>query len=192
MTRFAPFPRDFYIPKGSVKIADRNSDGVVYVYRSAKDRPATMAFHGEAVKPDWHHSFANEATREHKIRAHFEGRQRAASWPAEHRAERKQPHGFEVGHILYASWGYEQTNIDFYQVTRIIGAHTVEVREVSQIAADTGNEPWMTGKCLPKPDGFTGEPLRRRVNGRSKTVRIDKVRTAFLWDGRPINWTGYA
>lgn len=95
MTRFAPFPRDFYIPKGSVKIADRNSDGVVYVYRSAKDRPATMAFHGEAVKPDWHHSFANEATREHKIRAHFEGRQRAASWPAEHRAERKQPHGFE-------------------------------------------------------------------------------------------------
>lgn len=50
----------------------------------------------------------------------------------------------------------------------------------------------MTGKCLPKLDGFTDEPLRRRVNGRSKTVRIDKVRTAFLWDGRPLNWTGYA
>lgn len=34
MMRFAPFTRDFYIPKGSVRIADRNSDGVVYVYRS--------------------------------------------------------------------------------------------------------------------------------------------------------------
>ena len=77
-------------------------------------------------------------------------------------------------------------------MTAIIGANTVEVRAVSQIAADTGNEPWMTGKCLPKLDGFTDEPLRRRVNGRSKTVRIDKVRTAFLWDGRPLNWTGYA
>lgn len=76
--------------------------------------------------------------------------------------------------------GYEQTNIDFFQVTRIVGPHTVEVLEVSQIAADTGNEPSMTGKCLPKLDGFTGEPLRRRVNGRSKSVRIDRVRTAFL------------
>ncbi|NKN16535.1 hypothetical protein GFL86_34535 [Rhizobium laguerreae] len=35
------------------------------------------------------------------------------------------------------------------RVTSIIGAHTVEVREVGQIVADTGNEPWMTDKCLP-------------------------------------------
>ena len=71
-------------------------------------------------------------------------------------------------------------------------ANMVEVREVSQIAADTGNEPWMTGKVVPKMDAFTGDPMRRRVNGRSKSVRIDNVRTAFLWDGRPLNWTGYA
>ena len=192
MMRFAPLTRDFYIPKWSIRIADRNSDGVVYVYRSAKNRPAAMAFHGKAVTPDGQHSFASEAAREAKIRGHFKGRQRVITGRAERRAERKQPHGFEVGHVLYASWGYEQTNIDFFQVTRIIGAHTVEVREVSQIAADTGNEPWMTGKCLPRLDGFTGEPMRRRVNGRSKSVRIDKVRTAFLWDGRPLNWTGYA
>ena len=84
------------------------------------------------------------------------------------------------------------TNIDFYQVTKIIGAQMIEVRKVSQISADRGDEPWMTGKVVPKLDGFTGEALRRRVNGRSKSVRIDNVRTAFLWDGRPINWTGYA
>lgn len=147
---------------------------------------------GKAAKPDWHHSFPNDAARERKIREHFEGRRRWAEWQGERRAERKKPHGFEVGHVLHASWGYEQTNIDFYQVTRVIGAQMVEVRAVSQISADTGNEPWMTGKCLPKLDSFTGEVLRRRVNGRSKSVRIDNVRTAFLWDGRPINWTGYA
>ncbi|RMC62509.1 hypothetical protein [Sinorhizobium meliloti] len=192
MMRFAPLTRDFYIPKGSVKINDKASDAVVYVYTSAKDRPAAMAFHGKAVKPDWHHTFANDAARERKIREHFEARGRWSEWKQERRDERKKPHGFEVGHILYASWGYEQTNIDFYQVTKIIGRHMVEVREVSQIAADTGNEPWMTGKVVPKLDAFTSEPMRRRVNGRSKSVRIDKVRTAFLWDGRPVNWTGYA
>ncbi len=192
MMRFSPPTRDFYIPKGSVKITDKVSDAVVYVYTSAKDRPAAMAFHGKAVKPDWHHTFASEAARERKIREHFEARRRWSEWKQERRDERKKPHGFEVGHILYASWGYEQTNIDFYQVTKIIGRHMVEVHEVSQIAADTGNEPWMTGKVVPKLDAFTGAPMRRRVNGRSKSVRIDKVRTAFLWDGRPVNWTGYA
>lgn len=192
MMRFAPFTRDFYIPKGAIKIADKASDGVVYIFRTSKDRPAAMAFHGKAVKPDWHHSFSNDAARERKIREHFEGRRRWAEWQAERRAERKKPHGFEVGHVLYASWGYDQTNIDFYQVTKIIGAQMVEVRKVSQISADTGNEPWMTGKVVPKLDGFIGEVLRRRVNGRSKSVRIDNVRTAFLWDGRPINWTDYA
>lgn len=191
MMRFAP-SRDFYIPKGSVKIADKASDGVVYIYTSHKDKPAAIAFHGKAQKPDWHHSFANDEARERKIRDHFEGRRRWAEWQQERRDERKKPHGFEVGHLLYASWGYEQTNIDFYQVTKIIGAHMVEVREVAQISADKGDEPWMTGKVVPKLDAFTGKPMRRRVNGRSKSVRIDNVRTAFLWDGRPLNWTGYA
>lgn len=192
MMRFAPFTRDFYIPKGAIKIADKASDGIVYIFRSAKARPAAMAFHGKAVKPDWHHSFPDDAARERKIREHFEGRRRWAEWQGERRAERKKPHGFEIGHVLYASWGYDQTNIDFFQVTKVIGAQMVEVRPVSQISADTGNEPWMTGKVVPKLDGFTGEALRRRVNGRSKSVRIDNVRTAFLWDGRPLNWTGYA
>lgn len=192
MMRFAPLTRDFYIPKGAIRIADKASDGVVYVFRSAKDRPAAMAFHGKAVKPDWHHSFPNDAARERKIREHFEGRRRWAEWQGERRAERKKPHGFEVGHVLYASWGYDQTNIDFFQVTKVIGAQMVEVCAVSRISADTGNEPWMTGKVVPQLDGFTGEAMRRRVNGRSKSVRIDNVRTAFLWDGRPLNWTGYA
>ena len=53
MMRFAPFTRDFYIPKGAIKIADKASDGIVYIFRSAKARPAAMAFHGKAVKPDW-------------------------------------------------------------------------------------------------------------------------------------------
>jgi hypothetical protein len=83
-------------------------------------------------------------------------------------------------------------NIDFYQVTKIIGNQMVEVREATQISADSGNEQWMTCKVVPKLDAFAGEPMRRRANGRSKSVRIYNVRTAFLWDGRPLNWTGYA
>ncbi|MXN49395.1 hypothetical protein GR138_29815, partial [Shinella kummerowiae] len=88
MMRFAP-SRDFYIPKGSVKIADKAGDGVAYIYTSAKGRPAAIAFHGKAAKPDWHHSFASAEARERKIREHFEGRRRWAEWKQERRDERK-------------------------------------------------------------------------------------------------------
>jgi hypothetical protein len=91
MMRFAP-SREFYIPSGSVKIADKASDGIVYIYTSHKGRPAAMAFHGKAAKPDWHHSFASTEAREHKIREHFEGRRRWSEWKQERRDERKKPH----------------------------------------------------------------------------------------------------
>ena len=38
----------------------------------------------------------------------------------------------QIGSILYASWGYDQTNIDFYEVTKLIGRTTLELRELGQ------------------------------------------------------------
>jgi len=181
--------REFFIPKGAVKIADRKSDAVVYLYTTARGKFGALGFHGKAAKPDWHFTFSSEAARERKISDFFAGQQRRNEWKDKRRAERAKPHTFEVGHVLVASWGYEQTNINFYQVTRITGPRMVELREVAQVEASNGNEAWATGKSLPAPDGFIGETIRRIVNdGR---VKIDAVRSARLWDGRPVNWTAY-
>lgn len=38
--------------------------------------------------------------------------------------------GVQVGDIFSASWGYEQTNVDFFQVVALVGASSVRVREV--------------------------------------------------------------
>lgn len=38
--------------------------------------------------------------------------------------------GVKVGDIFSASWGYEQTNVDFFQVIALVGKHSVRVREV--------------------------------------------------------------
>ena len=38
--------------------------------------------------------------------------------------------GFIVGDILYSSWGYDQTNIDFYQVVKVT-AKTITVKEIN-------------------------------------------------------------
>ena len=46
------------------------------------------------------------------------------------KAEKKNVYGVEVGDIFSASWGYEQTNNNFFQVVALIGEKSVRVREV--------------------------------------------------------------
>lgn len=39
-------------------------------------------------------------------------------------------YGVSVGDIFYTSWGYEQTNVNFFQVVQLVGKMSVRVREV--------------------------------------------------------------
>ena len=36
----------------------------------------------------------------------------------------------KIGDIFYSSWGYDQTNIDYYMVTKIIGKTFVEIQKI--------------------------------------------------------------
>lgn len=185
MTRFT-FPRAFYIPTGSVKVTDKKSDAVVYLYKNSSDQICAVAFHGKAKKPDWKFRFTTEAKRAERIQSFFESRRVHLFRMAERRKEANKPHNLEVGHILRASWGYEQTNIDYFQVTKVIGKTMVEIREIGSVSDTTGH---MSGTCTPKLDAFTSEPMRRKVSNGSVTV--DRSRYARIWDGTPDNWTAY-
>ena len=46
------------------------------------------------------------------------------------KAEKVNKFGVKVGDIFSASWGYEQTNNDFFQVIALVGESSVRVREV--------------------------------------------------------------
>ena len=43
---------------------------------------------------------------------------------------KKNKYGVQVGDIFEATWGYEQTNVDFFQVVELVGTSSVRVREV--------------------------------------------------------------
>ena len=187
MTRHT-MPRDFYIPEGAREIKDERSDAVAYAYSRAGGHYAMMFF-GKQSKPVWHHRFADNKAAAHKIVGSFEGRRQTIEFKKELRAKRNQPHNLQVGHVLYSSWGYEQTNIDWYQVVKVVGKHTVDIRQIAAIDASKGNEPWMTGKCLPDIDNFTGPVMRKRVSRGS--IKIASYAYAYVWDGRPRNWTAY-
>ena len=51
---------------------------------------------------------------------------------AEHKPqEKKNKYGIKVGDVFGMSWGYDQTNNDFFQVVELVGESSVRVREIN-------------------------------------------------------------
>lgn len=46
------------------------------------------------------------------------------------KSEKKNKYGVQVGDIFSCTWGYDQTNVDFFQVIKLCGEQSVRVREV--------------------------------------------------------------
>lgn len=184
--------REDYIPRGAIKFADRESSAIVYAYTAAMTgEPALMGFHGRAQKPDFNYRFPNAKARERYAQDHFK---RFREWEAA-----RKPKGRQVapGDVLKCSWGYDQTNVDYYQVTRLIGEQYVEVRELQTSASYEGQQ--MAGYVVPLPGEFVGEPLRRKADG--DCVKISSCQYAFKVDPvmvggvptyQPARYTAYA
>ncbi|MCR6574331.1 hypothetical protein [Campylobacter insulaenigrae] len=62
----------------------------------------------------------------------------------------KNENGYKVGDLFYSSWGYEQTNIDFYQVI----ATSKKTIWMAKIEANVYYENWHGGKKSPKKNSF--------------------------------------
>ena len=72
-----------------------------------------------------------------------------------------------VGDVLYTSWGYEQTNIDFYQVVRVLNKKIV-VREIAKSYQETQ---FMAGDCVPLPNRFKSDEFMVSMTS-AKTAKI--------------------
>jgi hypothetical protein len=96
--------------------------------------------------------------------------------------------GLEVGDIWNSSWGYDQTNVDFYQVVKVT-AKTVTVRKIGKVTEElTGR---FTGTVMPVADSFDPrkEAFRRTFNDYSGktnlTIKINESEYAHPWNGKP-------
>jgi len=149
--------------------------------------PALMgiAFQGKSNKPLWYHNFSSESQRQRSIKETIDNRKEHLARKEQERKERREfQHGLEVGAILVSSWGYDQTNVDFYEVTEIKGKMVV-VREIALKNVGSSGD---RDKVVPIPHKFIGKPLKRKPTGRGTQgawVKIDNVQTARLWDGKP-------
>lgn len=110
-------------------------------------------------------------------------------------------HGLKVGDILVASWGYDQTNINFYEVVKVTAKSAYLLEVQSTRVGDSGIYNLMKpvpGKYVEKTlDIYTDEngeiqqergvpdPMLRRVNDSGGVKIEDWGMYAYPWDGTP-------
>jgi hypothetical protein len=102
-----------------------------------------------------------------------------------------------VGTIFSYSWGYDQTNYNFFQVVRKT-KKSIYIREIEQ--KKTESDLLMQGKTIPIKDKFQegglweGKTLLKRPyewNNRIY-VNIESYGSCHIWEGKLENYTSYA
>lgn len=196
------FPRASFLPKGAVKVASKKSSAVAYLSVSMIGRPCAVGFYGKADKPAFNYSFRSVEKRNKWVADWLVKMDDVAAYKAKQVADKAaklaQPHGLKVDDVLVCSWGYDQTNIDYYQVIELVGKRSVKIREISCERVETH---FMQGKSVPAVGKFVGEAMLKKVDENDR-VRIASYASAskleqVVIDGkpcgyRPSHWTAYA
>lgn len=192
--------RSFYIPKSAVKVASKKSSAVAYLSTS---RLSAVGFFGKCEKPSFHYSFKSPERRAQFVAGWMCQMDDLQARRAKAKADRKQLLGskqtsLKVRDVLRCSWGYDQTNIDYYQVVALFGKRGVVIRKIACESVDTA---FMQGNCVPAIDQFIGEPMRKQVSDNA-SVRIYEFASAYKMEpimvaGVPVgyapsSWTAYA
>jgi len=182
------FPREFYIPAGSVKVADKNSTAVAYLYDTKSSKPGAVCFAGKADKPAAKFYFNGPKQREQFVKNFFE-RQRAieANRVAARQNRKAFVHSVQVGDIYRTCWGYDQTNVEFFEVVEVNGKYAL-LREIAAESISNGHGqdtlmPLSGAFLTPRYKGDDrGLPIRRLIQPHG--IKIDDVRTARAWGKR--------
>jgi hypothetical protein len=146
---------------------------------------------GSAPKPLGNYIFRTQTDAELWITAALQGIRDKMERAEIEKAEKKQfdaTQHWTVGDVVYNSWGYEQTNIDFYQVTRV-SEKCVWIREIAQNSSDNGGP--NGGTCFPRRNEFIGEEIRKAAKSRWPDSLSMTHGACSKWNGKPKHCSSY-
>lgn len=90
--------------------------------------------------------------------------------------------------IIVSSWGYDQTNVDFFQIIERKGL-TVILQTIGSKATHDRNGD--SGTCTPDISNKIGEPFKKRIT-KSAHIKFSSFQSGHVWDGTPMCWSSYA
>jgi len=154
-----------------------------------------MTYTGSAAKPRANYRFRSQEAAEKWLvedLQHIRDRQeRKTAEEAEKKAARakKAADYWNVGDVFYTSWGYDQTNVEYYQITEL-KPRSVIVRQISVNSSDHGQPGG--GKVQPRRFEFVGPEFLCPINhagnfSAGPCHSSDKPsfrHTCYKWDGK--------
>ncbi len=156
-----------------------------------EDKPGMQIYKGRAGKPCSYYYYQSEDRRNTAIELNKKLADEREIYKAERKAKKQAfVANHEIGDIYVASWGYDQTNVDFYQVIETVGKRTVIVKELCQEIVE-GSAGMMCADVMPLKDDFLNDnTFKKRVG--EYGIKISECQHARKWDGTPMYNSWYA
>jgi len=193
-----------FIPQGYELTIDHKELGIT-VYTRDGETLGGLCFVGKAIKPTWFYRFKSVEQRNKEIEQTFARVQSKLDRKAQEKAKKTDAmanHGVVVGDVFRCSWGYDQTNIDYYEVIAITGK-TATICRIGCLSENTG---WLQGDSVPQLGAFIGKPKKKLIQKRSVDseayLTMNSYSTAFKMTpiaqvgNKPVyessHWTAYA
>lgn len=101
-----------------------------------------------------------------------------------------QSNPVKVNDIFYSSWGYDQTNIDFYMVVEVLKS-SVKVISIGEDRTYTGP---MQGTCVPNLSAKGTKVLTKRLNlfNNKPSFKVTSYAYAYPYNNTPMSFTEWA
>ena len=182
--------REFWIPKEyDEKIIA--CDGGIEIYTTRCLGYAAVGWKGKAVKPTFHYKFATAERMNAYIEKFIENYKAKLKMKAEAKAAAKAKRAelaasIKAGDIYYTSWGYDQTNVDFYKVIEVKGQKVTLIQIGSKIVDNNGS----SDSVVADPEAEKGEPFNKMVS-KYGTFTIASYANAHKWNGAPKHATAW-
>lgn len=167
------------------EIEKRDDCELIILTHFRNEKPLAIGFKGTAKNPWFHYRFNSIQQRIDFIKSRIEFCKKH-----EVTTSRKSPDAKEhycVGDVLYDSWGYDQTNVDWFQVTKVKGK-SIWLRKIAQNSSDAGNCSY--GYTQPRRNEFICPEFRKTVQpgGHVASPLRGSLRK---WDGKPQYCSSY-
>ncbi len=157
--------RELTIPATAKKIEFNDIKYTAYVWPTA-GKYSLKIFGGRRAAADIHRYCTKEEA-SNIINKYIQERYANAAAKEARKLQNKQKQqeafkNVKVGDIFYTSWGYDQTNVDFYKLIELKGK-TGTFQELSSEVVE-GTEGYMSCEVIPG-ETFIGEPFKSRFTG---------------------------
>ena len=160
--------------------------GVVYIRTSERDegRFVVLAFSGNRSNADVYHNFKSLEQANSYVSKWAEGKissinQEAARKEKQKSLSKRLREFVNIDDVFYTSWGYEQTNIDYYKVVGFSGESTLRLIRIGSHNTQRDGSMSMCGVKTPDIHTEIGEVFTKRAEVSESCMRNGKMEVSF-------------